>query len=199
MLYHRFMDASVIVQLMEQSLRNDLQLAAVANGWQFRAWGHKDLPAGQLLLNSATQNGSLRDEVAQHKARVNKLEVRLSQREKAAAHTLRKVLCAVLFMCCRALCCCVLLLYCMLCCVVWCGLVWCGVVWCGVVWCGVAWRGVAWCGVVWCGVVWCGVVWCGVVWCGVVWCGVVWCAEGAITKRQWPGCVARGWALNRKP
>ena len=46
-----------------------------------------------------------------------------------------------------------------------------------------------WCGVVWCGVVWCGVVWCGVVWCGVVWCGVVWCAEGAITRRQWLGCL----------
>jgi len=86
--------ARVMLELMEQSLRNDLQLAAVANGWQFRAWGHKDLPAGQLLLNSATQNGSLRDEVAQHKARVNKLEVRLSQREKAAAHTLRKLIVA---------------------------------------------------------------------------------------------------------
>ena len=59
--------------------------------------------------------------------------------------------------------------------------------WCGVVWCGVVWCGVVWCGVVWCGVVWCGVVWCGVVWCGVVWCGVVSCAEGAVTKRQWPG------------
>ena len=63
-------------------------------------------------------------------------------------------------------------------------------VWCGVVWCGVVWCGVVWCGVVWCGVVWCGVVWCGVVWCGVVWCGVVWCAEGAVTKWQWPGCLA---------
>ena len=51
---------------------------------------------------------------------------------------------------------------------------------------------VVWCGVVWCGVVWCGVVWCGVVWCGVVWCGVVWCAEGAVTKRQWPGCLPKG-------
>ena len=48
------------------------------------------------------------------------------------------------------------------------------------------------CGVVWCGVVWCGVVWCGVVWCGVVWCGVVWCAEGAVTKRQRPGCLPTG-------
>ena len=80
--------------------------------------------------------------------------------------------------------------------VVWCGVVWCGVVWCGVVWCGVVWCGVVWCGVVWCGVVWCGVVWCGVVWCGVVWCGVwcgvVWCAEGAVTRRQWPGCLPTG-------
>ena len=80
--------------------------------------------------------------------------------------------------------------------VVWCGVVWCGVVWCGVVWCGVVWCGVVWCGVVWCGVawrgvVWCGVVWCGVVWCGVVWCGVVWCAEGAVTKKQWPGWSCR--------
>ena len=49
-----------------------------------------------------------------------------------------------------------------------------------------------WCGVVWCGVVWCRVVWCGVVWCGVVWCGVVWCAEGAVTTRQWPGCLPTG-------
>ena len=96
--------------------------------------------------------------------------------------------------------------------VVWCGVVWCGVVWCGVVWCGVVWCGVVWCGVVWCGVVWCGVVWCGVVWCdvvccgvvwsgvewsgvewcGVVWCGVVWCGEGAVTRRQWPGCLPMG-------
>ena len=76
--------------------------------------------------------------------------------------------------------------------VVWCGVVWCGVVWCGVVWCGVVWCGVVWCGVVWCGVVWCGVVWCGVVWYGVVWCGVVWCAEGAVTRRQWPGCLPTG-------
>ena len=53
-------------------------------------------------------------------------------------------------------------------------------------------QGVVWCGVVWCGVVWCGVVWCGVVWCGVVWCGVVWCAEGAVTRRQWPGCLPTG-------
>ena len=68
----------------------------------------------------------------------------------------------------------------------------CGVVWCGVVWCGVVWCGVVWCGVVWCGVVWCGVVWCGVVWCGVVWCGVVWHAEGAVTRRQWPGCLPTG-------
>ena len=57
---------------------------------------------------------------------------------------------------------------------------------------GVVWCGVVWCGVVWCGVVWCGVVWCGVVWCGVVWCGVVWCAEGAVTKRQRPGCLPTG-------
>ena len=38
----------------------------------------------------------------------------------------------------------------------------------------------------------CGVLWCGVVWCGVVWCGVVWCAEGAVTKRQRPGCLPTG-------
>ena len=62
----------------------------------------------------------------------------------------------------------------------------------GVVWCGVVWCGVVWCGVVWCGVVWCGMVWCGVVWCGVVWCGVVWCAEGAVTRRQCPGCLPTG-------
>ena len=54
-------------------------------------------------------------------------------------------------------------------------------------------RFALWCGVVWCGVVWCGVVWCGVVWCSVVWCGVVWCgAQGAVTKWQWPGCLAYG-------
>ena len=62
--------------------------------------------------------------------------------------------------------------------------------WAGIVIVGT--LGVVWCGVVWCGVVWCGVVWCGVVWCGVVWCGVVWCAKGAVTKRQWPGCLAYG-------
>ena len=58
-------------------------------------------------------------------------------------------------------------------------------------WCGVVWRGVAWRGVVWCGVVWCGVG-CGVwgVGCGV-W-GLVWCAEGAVTRRQWPGCLPTG-------
>ena len=38
----------------------------------------------------------------------------------------------------------------------------------------------------------CGMVWCGVVWCGVVWCGVVWCAEGAVTRRQWLGCLPTG-------
>ena len=32
----------------------------------------------------------------------------------------------------------------------------------------------------------------GVVWCGVVWCGVVWCAEGAVARRQWPGCLPTG-------
>ena len=37
-----------------------------------------------------------------------------------------------------------------------------------------------------------GQVWCGVVWYGVVWCGVVWCAEGAVTRRQWPGCLPTG-------
>ena len=26
----------------------------------------------------------------------------------------------------------------------------------------------------------------------VVWCGVVRCAEGAVTKWQWPGCLACG-------
>ena len=62
----------------------------------------------------------------------------------------------------------------------------------GVVWCGVVWCGVVWCGVVWCGVVWYGMVWCAVVQGGVVWCGVVWCAKGAVTKRQWPGCLAYG-------
>ena len=43
-----------------------------------------------------------------------------------------------------------------------------------------------------CGVVWCGAVWCGAVRCGVVRCGVVWCAEGAVTRRQWPGCLITG-------
>ena len=23
-------------------------------------------------------------------------------------------------------------------------------------------------------------------------CGVVWCAEGAVTRRQWPGCLPTG-------
>ena len=55
---------------------------------------------------------------------------------------------------------------------------------CSACWCS--------CGVVWCGAVRCGVVWCGVVWCGVVWCGVVWCAEGAVTRRQRPGCLPTG-------
>ena len=32
----------------------------------------------------------------------------------------------------------------------------------------------------------------GVVWCGVVWCDVVWCAEGAVTRRQWLGCLPTG-------
>ena len=27
---------------------------------------------------------------------------------------------------------------------------------------------------------------------GALWCGVVWCAEGAVTRRQWPGCLATG-------
>ena len=27
---------------------------------------------------------------------------------------------------------------------------------------------------------------------GVCWCGVVWCAEGAVTIRQRPGCLAYG-------
>ena len=40
--------------------------------------------------------------------------------------------------------------------------------------------------------VWCSVVWSGVMSCGVVWCGVVWCAEGAVTRRQWPGCLPTG-------
>ena len=29
-------------------------------------------------------------------------------------------------------------------------------------------------------------------WCGAVWCGVVWCAEGAVTRRQWPGRLPTG-------
>ena len=76
--------------------------------------------------------------------------------------------------------------------VVWCGVVRCGAVRCGAVRCGAVRCGAVRSGVVWCGVVWCGVVWCGVVWCGVVWCGVVWCAEGAVTRRQWPGCLPTG-------
>ena len=59
-------------------------------------------------------------------------------------------------------------------------------------WCGVQWCGVVCSGAVWCAVVWCGVVCSGVVWCAVVWCGVQWCAEGAVTKRQWPECLAYG-------
>ena len=57
---------------------------------------------------------------------------------------------------------------------------------CGVVWCGVVCCAVQCCAVLWC------TLWCGVVWCGVVWCGVVWCAEGAVTRRQWPGCLPTG-------
>ena len=30
------------------------------------------------------------------------------------------------------------------------------------------------------------------VWCAAVRCGAVWCAEGAVTKRQWLGCLASG-------
>ena len=33
---------------------------------------------------------------------------------------------------------------------------------------------------------------CCVVWCGAVWCGVEWCAEGAVTRRQRPGCLPTG-------
>ena len=28
--------------------------------------------------------------------------------------------------------------------------------------------------------------------CGVVWCAVLWCADGAVTRRQWPGCLPTG-------
>ena len=38
----------------------------------------------------------------------------------------------------------------------------------------------------------CGVVLGAVVWGGVMWWGVVWCAEGAVTRRQWPGCLPMG-------
>ena len=33
---------------------------------------------------------------------------------------------------------------------------------------------------------------CGAVCCGVVWRCVVWCAEGAVTRKQWPGCLPMG-------
>ena len=109
--------------------------------------------------------------------------------------------------CCAVLCCAVL------CCVVWCGVVWCGVVWCGAVRCGAVRCGAVRCGVVWCGAVRCGVVLCCVVLCCVVLCCVVLCcvvlccvvlccvvlccvvlccAEGAVTRRQWPGCLPTG-------
>ena len=45
-------------------------------------------------------------------------------------------------------------------------------------------------------VVWCGVAWRGKAWRGVVWCSAVCCAEGAVTKRQWLGCLARGKTRN---
>ena len=79
----------------------------------------------------------------------------------------------------------------MLCCAVLC----CAVMYCGMVWCGVR------CGTVPCHAVPCGVwrglmsrgVRCDAVGCSVMWCGVVWCAEGAVTKRQWPG-----WSCTRE-
>ena len=95
------------------------------------------------------------------------------------------VLCCVV-LCCVVLCCVVLCCVVLCCVVLCCGVVWCGVVWCGVVWCVVL------CCVVLCCVVLCCVVLCCVVLCCVVLRGVVWCAEGAVTRRQWLGCLPMG-------
>ena len=73
-----------------------------------------------------------------------------------------------------------------------CGVVLC-VVLCCVVLCCVVLCCVVLCCVVLCCVVLCCVVLCCVMLCCVVfYCVVLRCAKGAITKRQWPGCLAMG-------
>ena len=84
--------------------------------------------------------------------------------------------------CCPVLCCVVL------CCVVLCCVVLCCVVLCCVVLCCVVLCRVVLCCVVLCCVVLCRVVLCCVVLC----CVVLRCAEGAVTRRQWPGCLPTG-------
>ena len=103
--------------------------------------------------------------------------------------------CAVL--CCVVLCpvvlCCVVLCCVVLCCVVLCCVVLCCVALCCVVLCCVALRCVALRCVVLCCVVLCCVVLCCVVLCCVALrCVVLCCAEGAVTRRQWPGCLPTG-------
>ena len=79
----------------------------------------------------------------------------------------------------------------------------CGVLCRGVMCCSVLCFGVLCCGALCCGTLCCGVVvFCIVVFCVVVFCVlvcyvvvlyvVVFCAEGAVTIRQWPGCLPTG-------
>ena len=109
--------------------------------------------------------------------------------------------CLCLCLCCVVLCyvvlCCVVLCCVVLCCVVLCCVVLCCVVLCCVVLCCVC-VCVVLCCVVLCCVVLCCVVLCCVVLCCVVLCCVVLCcavlccAEGAVTRRQRPGCLPTG-------
>ena len=87
-------------------------------------------------------------------------------------------------LCCAVLCCAVLC-YAVLCCVVSC----CAVLCCAALFCVV----LCWCcAVLWFAVVCCSVVWCGVVCSAVLCCVVLCCVEGAVTRRQWPGCLPTG-------
>ena len=89
--------------------------------------------------------------------------------------------------------CCVVLCCVVLCCVVLCCVVLCCAVLCCAVACRVVLCCVVLCCVVLCCVVLCCVVLCCVVLCCVVLCCVVLCcAEGASTRRQWPGCLPTG-------